>query len=340
MRYASVLLIFVILNACRYVSPPPSPETSYVGEVKPVTTDAPSVPFTQAILAPAQAAADRTASDGAAAESRAYEDGVPLAARVNNQPLFLDTFESQVAQYEQALASRGVDLSSPEGQALMFQVQEQVLASLLDQLIIEQKAIDIGIYVSDEQVEVKVQEAISQMADGVHFENWLEQNGLSYGEFFAMLQAQLIASQVFERVTASTPKVANQIQLNYVRVARIDTADGVVEKLSNNSSFAALGQDKTLLEKSSIGPTTEPIWFPKGTGLIPPEVETIAFALNPGEISGPIPTADGYYVIRLEAKQSNRPISNQMLHYVKKRIFENWMSEQRASMHIEKYVAL
>ncbi|MDH3676059.1 MAG: SurA N-terminal domain-containing protein, partial [Anaerolineae bacterium] len=231
MRYASLIIILFIVIACRYSPSFPSPETAPGDEAQPATSSIPAVPFTRATAAPTQAPAGQNKNGEVTTPDRGYEDGLPLAARVNNQPLFLNTLERQVKQYKQALLNRGVDLTSAKGQTLLSQTQKQVFESLLDQLIIEQKAIDLGIFISDEEVEAKIQETISQMPADMRFEDWLVENDLTYQEFFAISQAQLIASQVFERITRNVPEVADQVQLKYIRVANSDAARVVIEKI-------------------------------------------------------------------------------------------------------------
>ena len=81
-------------------------------------------------------------------------------------------------------------------------------------------------------------------------------------------------------------------------------------------------------------------WLPRKVGVIPAEVEAIAFALQPGKISGPIETASSFYIIKLEKKEANRPLTKKMVYALKKQIFTDWLIEQRSSTAIEKYVAL
>jgi peptidyl-prolyl cis-trans isomerase D len=41
-------------------------------------------------------------------------------------------------------------------------------------------------------------------------------------------------------------------------------------------------------------------------GQLPPELDKAAFALSAGQISEPVPTAFGFHVLRLDAKQPSR----------------------------------
>lgn len=159
----------------------------------------------------ASAASPVDGDTNAGADNGAFEGDRPVAVRVNNQPIFLETYEKQVVRFEQTLVAQGVDLRSEQGQAALAQVQRQVLETLIDQALIEQAAAKLKLNLTEQAVEAKVQENISQ--DQGQFEAWLAANSLSYEEFKATLQAQLIANQVFETITQNSAGAADKQQI-------------------------------------------------------------------------------------------------------------------------------
>jgi hypothetical protein len=86
------------------------------------------------------------------------QDGRPLAARVNGQPIFLDVYQKQVAQTERALMEQDLILEGEEGQAQLGQIRQNVLNGLVEQALIEQAATAAGISVTDEDLEATVQD--------------------------------------------------------------------------------------------------------------------------------------------------------------------------------------
>jgi len=174
------------------------------------------------------------------------------------------------------------------------------------------------------------------LPDQAQFEEWLVNNDLTYQEFLANLQAQLVANEMFEHVTQDVPDVADQIQLRHIRVAEEATAQTIIAGLKAGESFSTLIQQYSLDEDTQDNPG----WFPKGVGAFPSEVETIAFSLQPSEVSGPIATSLGFYIITLENTEADRPLTPDMLQIVKKQIFEDWLLEQKSSATIEIYVEL
>ncbi len=274
-----------------------------------------------------------------AVSGRAFEDNLPLAARVNNQPIFLDTYQKQVAQMVQALEAQGLDLATESGQETLGQVQRQVLQALIDQRIIEQQAGKLGLTVTEAMLEARIQESIAQGQGQDQFEAWLAANNLTYEEFKDTLRAQLIANQVFEQITGHVPETAEQIQLRHIQVADEATARAIVEQLKNGADFATLARAQSL-DESSRANGGDLGWFPRRLGPIPPAVEAMAFSLQPGQVSGPIQSPLGFHVIKLEHKEAERPLTNEMLQALKKQIFTDWLREQQSSTTVERFIGL
>lgn len=304
----------------------------------PPTTPAPPTALSAEANAPAQpqtepnetAIASQTGAD-------APEGEIEWAARVNDQLILLETYQKQVSQFEQTLVSQGVDPNSAEGQAAIRQVQRQVLDALVDQAIIEQAAMQLGITISEETLESKVQESIAQGQGQAQFEAWLVANQLSLPEFKETLRFQLIANQLFEQVTAEIPATAEQIQLRQILVGDEATARQIIEQLKTGADFAELATTYSLDQSNrenggSLG------WFPRGANLVPPEIEEIAFSLQVNEVSGPIKTPLGFHIIQLEAKEAERLLTPEMLPVLKEQRFRAWLVERRSSESIEKFV--
>jgi parvulin-like peptidyl-prolyl isomerase len=323
-KYIFLLMLVITLSACNNDSPPSLP-----------VSPTPSMPVEQTTEAIPEIRLVQPTST-TQVSNRALEGNRPLAARVNNQPIFLDTYEKQVAQFEQALRTQGRDTTSAQGQAMLAQTRRQVLDSLIDQLIIEQEADKVGLTVTDEMLEAKIQESI-QGSGEAQFEEWLAANNLTYEAFQEKLRFELIVNQMFEHVTNNVPDTAEQVQIRQILVADEATARAIIEQLKNGADFAALAQEQSLDESSRAnGGFID--WFPQGLNLVPAEVETIAFSLQPGEVSGPINTSLGFHIIKLENREMERPLEVTRHQALKQQLFMDWLTEQRSLTTIEKYV--
>lgn len=273
-------------------------------------TPQPSTPTVAATATPGEPAGQSTG------ESR------PVAARVNGQPIFLDAYRQRVRQ----LAPAETGQKAPES------LRREALEGLIDQVIIEQQAQKLNITVSDAALQTKIQELAAGRSEA-EFENWLAANNFTVQTFSQTLRAQLIAGRLFEQITNNVPASAEQILLGRIIVTNTVTAREIIEQLKSGVDFAGLAR-----QHSSGQPAEALQWTPRQSGVLPPEVEEVAFTLQPGQISGPIPTTAGYYIIKLEDKAADRPLTIPMLQALKKRIFLNWLKEQRQSATIERYI--
>ena len=264
--------------------------------------------------------------------ANSYEGDRPLAARVNNEPIFLDTYVRQVGQLQQALAT---DDSEPD-QEMMNQIRQQVLNTLIDQAIIEQEAAKAGITITAEMVDTKIQESITQGGGEAQFEEWLTANNLTLAEFKDQVKSELIANQVFETITGDIPDTADQIELSQILVADDATAWSIIDQLKQGADFAALVQEYSI-DESSRANNGNLGWFPQGMGLVPTEVEEVAFSIEPGQVSGPIQSPLGFHIIKLENREAARPLED-MLQPLRQQIFIKWLAEQRSLTTIEIYV--
>jgi len=71
---------------------------------------------------------------------------------------------------------------------------------------------------------------------------------------------------------------------------------------------------------------------------MPPMVVEIAFTLEPGGISGVIESDQGYHIIKVEAREENRPLTPEMVLYVRQKAFETWLDGQRGNAVIEQHI--
>jgi hypothetical protein len=103
-------------------------------------------------------------------------------------------------------------LNGQSGQATLVQIRQQVLAAMIDQLIIEQQAAQLNIVVTVQTVEAEAQR-MAQTHSPAQFEAWLAANNLTFEEFKETLRAQLIANQVFETVASEAAETTAKEQI-------------------------------------------------------------------------------------------------------------------------------
>jgi parvulin-like peptidyl-prolyl isomerase len=265
------------------------------------------------------------------------QDDRPLAARVNGQPIFLEVYQKEVSQTEQALVEQGLIMEGEEGQAQLTQIRQNVLNGLIEQALIEQAAAAAGISVTDEELEATVQESITVGQGKESFDQWLAENDLTLDEFREIQRSQLLASKMIEHVTALVPTAAEQVHARHILTSDPAKAQASLDELNGGANFAAVAQQasediSTAANGGDLG------WFPRDVPLMPPVVVEIAFTLEPGGISDVIESEQGYHIIKVEAREENRPLTPEMVLYVRQKAFETWLGGQRGNAVIEQYI--
>jgi parvulin-like peptidyl-prolyl isomerase len=259
----------------------------------------------------------------------------PLAALVNGQYIFLAEYEKRVAQYEQALLQQGVDLNTDEGHAYLAQARQDVLDGLIDGALIEQGAAALGISLAEDELEGQVEADIAAGGGQAAFEEWLQSTGQTREDYKEMLRQSLLAQRVLDSVSADVGADAEQVHVRLIMVDSEEAAQQILALLQQGGDFAALVREHSLdlATKENGGDLG---WFPRG--LVAPELETAAFSLQPGQVSGVVRLGDGYHIIQVIEREAARPLSPELQLDLKLSFFEEWLAGQRASALIERYV--
>jgi len=231
------------------------------------------------------------------------------------------------------------------GQAMQFLVQRAQF---------EQQADDLGIKVTDEDVDKRLQQLIKQYFAGSRekYEKQLKQQGLSEDQVRSDVRAQLIQEKIYNEVTkevsVDNAAIASSYKKNkaqYVQPASRDVrhilvkkkqlADQIYAQLQNGGNFAALAkkysQDPS--SKSSGGKLTV------SRGQTVPPFDRAAFALATRAVSKPVKTQYGWHIIQplgTVKKQTVTPlaqvrdaIKQQLLQDGKQKEMNDWVADTR-----------
>lgn len=259
----------------------------------------------------------------------------PLAAVVNGQYIFLAEYERQVAQYELALLEQGLDPDSEEGQSDLVLMRMEVLESLIDSVLIEQAGAELGIRLTNEELEAEVEADIAAGGGEEAFEAWLQAAGLTREDYEKMLRDSLYTQWVLELLPDDIPEAAEQVHARHIVVDSEEAAQQILTLLEEGADFEELARERsvdlgTREEGGELG------WFPRGW--LTPELEGAAFALEAGQVSDVIRVGDGYHVLQVVEREALRPLSDEVVFDLKLDIFERWLEEQRSEAVIERYV--
>lgn len=257
-----------------------------------------------------------------------------LAAAVNGQPITMENYQKQIVQVEAFFEQEGLDLESEEGQERLAQARRQVLEQMIDQELIWQEAVLMGIAISDQELESKIQEIVEQSGGQEDFQQSLRDIGTSYDDFRQMLLDQLLSEAVFGAVTVSISSVAEQVHARHVLLSTRAGAEEVLARLQVGEDFAFLAREYSE-DVSSREVGGDMGFFPKG--VMPPEVENAAFSMEVGETSEIIQSQFGFHIVQV-LEREEREIAAEVFESLRQQTFMQWLRDQRESADVERFV--
>jgi len=338
-RYRSALALSLLLAVAASCATPPAPPTPTLPGVPPAST--PVSPLSTRVDTPVPTATSRPEATRPPVPTVAAPTAVPTvppnaAAVVNGQVIPLQEYENQINQAMSYLKQQqSFDASTPEGQAAIAQLRRQVLGWMIDQALIEQAASKAGVTVTDDKLDAEIARLIGN--DAAKFDEWLKANGLTRDTFRVQLQRELLSAALQEHVVGSMPTTVEQAHVRHILLASEADAMDVLLKLRSGGDFAALAkqysQDKATSETGGdLG------FFPRG--VMPIEIEAVAFALNPGQTSGIVKTDFGHHIIQVVERDPARPVLDEMMATWRQQSFLRWLEAQKSVAKIQYGVQL
>jgi len=98
-------------------------------------------------------------------------------------------------------------------------------------------------------------------------------------------------------------KEHEQVKARHILVSGEDDAKDISKQLTKGADFAELAKEKSE-DPGSKDKGGDLGYF--GKGMMDPEFEKVAFSLKVGETSGPVKSAFGYHIIRVEDRKPER----------------------------------
>ena len=232
------------------------------------------------------------------------------------------------------------------------QLRNALVKSLVEQAQFEIAAEEMGITVSDEELDKRLDELKQQFFDGDEeaYQAELEKQGLTEEQVLKDLRSRMLSEKIFEKVTSDVQVSDADVQAYYdenksqfeqpasreVRHILVKTkakADQIHQQLENGADFAKLAkqysQDPS--SKASGGKFTAQ----KGATVAP--FDEVAFTLKTGELSEPVKTQFGWHIIEAvgpvveaatqELADVKAQISSTLLDKKKNTSINEWMQE-------------
>jgi putative peptide maturation system protein len=211
----------------------------------------------------------------------------------------------------------------------------------VDAVLIRQAAAERGIKVSDEEFQ---QEADSfrterDLYDADTTEAWLAENYLSYTEWEALLEDEMIKRKLRDALTAGAVEkhfVEQRLSLDAAAISRLVLKEeGVAREL--RAQIVEDGADfHALAREYSIDPATRPAGGYAGRmrrSEMEAGMEAAIFGAQPGKTVGPIKTYDGWELVKVEALHP-AILDDAMRETIKSELFGEWLNKRRLKAKI------
>jgi parvulin-like peptidyl-prolyl isomerase len=158
--------------------------------------------------------------------------------------------------------------------------------------------------------------------------------GLSEADYRRIIKADLLYDKLQDLFASQVPMSAEQVHVRHILVETEEEAQAVLARLEAGEDFASLAKELSTDEatKEDGGDLG---WFPRG--VMVPEFEEAAFALQPGEISDIVQTSFGYHIILVEERDPDRELEPYALEQRQASALNDWLEKQRQSEAVERY---
>lgn len=142
----------------------------------------------------------------------------------------------------------------------------------------------------------------------------------------------LINLEVYEAVTADTPREEEKVWARHILVKTEGEALIVLNRLANGEDWATVAADISL-DTSNKDAGGDLGWF--GKGMMVAEFEQAAFDLEVGEISSPVQTSFGWHIIQ-SIGHDTLSMNDSEYQSAKDMFYSNWLAEQKNTLRITK----
>ncbi len=158
--------------------------------------------------------------------------------------------------------------------------------------------------------------------------------GLSEADYRRTIEADLLSSKLQDLFASRVPTTEEQVHARHILVETEEEAQTVLARLEAGEDFASLAEELST-DESTREDGGDLGWFPRG--VMVPEFEEAAFALQPGETSDIVQTSFGYHIILVEERDPDRELEPSFLERRRASALSEWLEEQRQSEAVERH---
>lgn len=241
-----------------------------------------------------------------------------VAATVNDEDIMKSELDEQVEKLQEQYPQM---FEGPDAEARLLDFQQRLLDNLINSVLISQAAEEMGIEISDSDVDAELDQLRAGFQDDAAFEDALAQAGMTLETLETQVRDQLLTEALLEQITSDSEVTEEDIAAYYeansaqfaeqaaVHASHIlfdpedkELAQQVLDEINNGASFEQLAEEHSKDSVSAANggdlgwPTTPYV----------PEFQAAAEALEIGEVSDLVESTFGWHIILLNDSRDER----------------------------------
>jgi peptidyl-prolyl cis-trans isomerase C len=244
----------------------------------------------------------------------------PMALTVNGEGVTVVEFNAEVQRYLTSQTNLGKTVSREEA-------VEAVREDLTAQLLLAQAARVDGFTLDETGLQARIESLAAQIGGPEALSKWQSEHGYSEPAFRSGLKRAAEAAWMRDKILAEVPSTAEQVHVQQILLYNQDTALSFLTQLNGGADFDELALRADPLTRGDLG------WVPRGY-LLEPKIEEAAFNLTVGQYSDVIATDVGFHILRILARDPQRPLSPDAYLALQELALKNWVEIQRQQAEI------
>jgi foldase protein PrsA len=250
---------------------------------------------------------------GEASQKKSPSQDQEIVATVNGEKITRAELEMRVAQFASMIDPETVKRMDEQQQNTF---RRQVLDKIIETKLTVQEAAKEGIQVTDEEAGRMLAEFRRRFSSDQEMEELLKKGKTSIAQRKIDDRGAVMTRKLEARLVKQLPVTENDIDTyfennrqfmlrdmvkgKHIMLATEEQAQEALKRLKKGESFEVLAKQLSV-DADTKDKGGEVGWFPK-EGMLK-EYGDAAFALKPGEVSPPVQTKIGYFLIKVEAKK-------------------------------------
>jgi peptidyl-prolyl cis-trans isomerase C len=244
----------------------------------------------------------------------------PLALTVNGEGITLAEFNAEVARYTAAQTALGKTVDSATATSA-------VIEDYVAQILLAQAAHTNGFTLDDAGLQARIDALAAQIGGAEALSAWQQSHGYSEQVFRSALRRAAESAWMRDKIISNVPSTAEQVHVQQILLYNQDKAQTFLAQLNDGADFNELAFKADPLTRGDLG------WVPRGY-LLNLQIEEAAFNLDVDQFSAVIATDIGFHIVRILARDLNRPLSPDALLSLQELALRTWVAEQRLQANV------